>query len=100
MIFLMLLAPCVPAALTPNGLEGETEPGRLGGYVRVSLLMLSGGAGLVAWLRLRRRRRDSIPAQYVVLAGVSMWERRWSQMVYWIGAATITFGVLGMRGWR
>jgi len=72
-MFVVLLAPCVPAAMTPNALEGETEPGRLGGYVRVSLVMLGGGAGLVAWLGAGRRRQGRVPGQYILLAVFLAW---------------------------
>jgi len=72
-MLIVLLAPCVPAAIAPNALEGETEPGRLGGYVRVSLIMLGGGAGLVAWLKNGRRRRGALPGQYIILAAFLAW---------------------------
>jgi hypothetical protein len=106
-IFLTLLAPCVPAAMTANGLEGETEPGRMGGYVRVSLLMLSGGAGLVAWLRSRMQRREGLPAQYIVLAAFLAWAlastfRSAAPFYTFVRAAT--FGgvgcfMLGLHAW-
>ncbi|MHC5053303.1 MAG: O-antigen ligase family protein [Planctomycetota bacterium] len=72
-IFVLLLAPCIPSAISPNSLEGEAEPGRLGGYARVSLIMLAGGAGSLAWLRSGKRRRGRLPAQYIVLAAFLAW---------------------------
>jgi len=72
-MFVVLLAPCVPAAMTANSIEGETEPGRLGGYVRVSLIMLGGGAGLVAWLKNGERRRGPLLGQYILLAVFLAW---------------------------
>ena len=36
-------------------------------------------------------------AQYVILAGVSLVEQRGWQACYWLGAAVLTVGVLGMR---
>ncbi len=107
-VLLMLLAPCIPSAMTPNALEGETEPGRLGGYVRVSLLMLAGGAGLVAWLRQRRRgRRESMPAQYVVFALFLAWALAStfrSAAPFYTFARAATFGgvgcfMLGLHAW-
>ncbi len=75
-VWIVLLAPCVPSAMTRNSAEGEESPGRLGGYVRVSLIMLAGGAGLVAWVRRakgQRGQRGRLPAQYIVLAAFLAW---------------------------
>ena len=36
-------------------------------------------------------------AQYLLLAVISVWETRWWQGCYWVGAGLITVALLGMR---
>ncbi len=68
-VAIALLSPLVSAALKGNSEEAEMADTGIGAYIRVSLLLLAGLAGLVAFLRARsgEAARGRLPGQFLLL---------------------------------
>jgi O-antigen ligase len=63
-----LVSPCVSALLKGNSPEAELAEGGPGGYLRVGLLLLAGGAGLAAFARERLSGPGArLPWQFLLL---------------------------------
>jgi len=68
-VFLLILSPSISAIFVPNSFTGiEAEDATVGSYLRIMLIMLIGGVGLVKYLQERLVDYKTVPAHLILLA--------------------------------
>jgi O-antigen ligase len=68
-VFVMFLSPWISSFLLPNvSAYADQQEGGIGGYIRISVVVLIGAIGVFKYLRLRSVYRDKLPVHFIFLA--------------------------------